>query len=69
VATWSEESPDQSGVVRVVVELPEVDKSDFEKNKSKNFKEMVNLRLRAAHGGYKRTVRGGGISRGEVEPG
>ncbi len=44
-------SPDHSGVARVVVKLPEMDISDFEKIKSKNFKKGMDLRLRMTFGG------------------
>ncbi len=49
-------SPDHGGVAwrgaaRVVVKLPEMDISDFEKIKSKNFKKAVDPRLRTACGG------------------
>jgi hypothetical protein len=44
----------------VVVELLEVDRSDFEKIKSKNYKKMVDLGLKAACGGCNRTIHGGG---------
>jgi hypothetical protein len=41
-------SPNQGGVSRVVVKLPEVDRYDFEKIKFNNFKKRVDLRLRMA---------------------
>ncbi len=49
-------SPDHGGVAwrgaaRVVVKLPEMDISDFEKIKSKNFKKGMDLRLRMTFGG------------------
>ncbi len=51
MAEQSGGSPDHSGVARVVVKLPEMDISDFEKIKSKNFKKAVDPRLRTACGG------------------
>jgi hypothetical protein len=41
----------------------------LKKIKSKNFKEMVDPRLRTACGGYKQTIRDGREARGEVEVG
>jgi hypothetical protein len=52
----------------VVVKLLEVDRSDFEKIKSKNSKKRANSRLRTACGGCNRTIRGGGEARGYFEP-
>jgi hypothetical protein len=40
-AAGGRESQEHGGVVRVTVELPKVGRSDFEKNKSKNFKNGV----------------------------
>jgi hypothetical protein len=50
-AERSGRNPNHSGIVRLVVKLSKVDKSDFEKIKSKNFKKVVDLRLRAVCGG------------------
>jgi hypothetical protein len=45
MAEQSEESLDHSGMARVAVGLLEVDISDFQKIKFKNFKKGVNPRL------------------------
>jgi hypothetical protein len=50
MAEQSGGSLDHGGVACVVVKLPEVDRSDFEKFKSKNFKKEVDLRLRMTCG-------------------
>jgi hypothetical protein len=68
-AEQSRESPDHDGTTCVVVELPKVDRPDFEKIKSKNFKEMADPRLRTACEGCKRTIHDGGEAIGEVELG
>lgn len=44
-------SPNHGGEVRVVVKLPEVERFDFKKIRSKNFKKVADLRLRTACGG------------------
>lgn len=48
MAERSERSSDHGGVARVVVKLPKVDRSDFKKIKSKNFKKGANPRLKRA---------------------
>lgn len=48
MAERSKGSPDHSRVARVVVKLHEVDRSDFENYKSKNFKKGADPRLRTA---------------------
>jgi hypothetical protein len=51
-----------------VVKLPKIDRFDFEKIKSKNFKKRPDLRQRAACGGWKWTIRGGGEANKAVGP-
>ncbi len=41
MANGSDEADEQSGVVRLRVEFPKVDRYEFEKPKSKNFKKMT----------------------------
>lgn len=50
VAAGSREVQEQGGVARLRVDLPEVDRSGFEKIKSKNFEKGVKPRLGAAGG-------------------
>lgn len=51
MAEGRKKCPDNSGMVRVLIELLEVNKSDFENIKSKNFKNGVDPGLKTARGG------------------
>jgi hypothetical protein len=51
MAGRSRGSLDHNGMVRVVMVLPEFDRSDFEKIKSKSFKKVVDPRPRTARSG------------------
>jgi hypothetical protein len=54
-----ETGPTADGVVRLRVELPDVDRSKLEKPKSKNFKEVVDPRMETTRGGGIRIVGSG----------
>jgi hypothetical protein len=56
MANGSDEADEQSGVVRLRVEFPKVDRYEFEKPKSKNFKEVADPRVGTTGGGRIRTV-------------
>jgi hypothetical protein len=47
MAERSREIQEHDGVVCMAVELPEIGRSDFEKNKSNNFKNRVDLGQRS----------------------
>jgi hypothetical protein len=51
MVSGSGETCDHGGEARLKVEFPEVDRYDFEKYKSKNLKNGVNLRLQMTVGG------------------
>lgn len=57
------EADEQSGVARLRVELPEVDIFEFEKPKSKKFKEVVDLPMKMAGGGIQAFGNGRGAFR------
>jgi hypothetical protein len=59
VGDGSGEAEEQGGVARLRVELLKVDRSEFEKPKSKNFKEVVDPRMETTGGGGIRAVGNG----------
>jgi hypothetical protein len=67
MADGSGEAEKQGGVTRVRVELPEINKFEFEIPKSKNFKEVADSRMEAAvEGGIRMVGNGRGAGKAGV---
>jgi hypothetical protein len=62
VAHGSGEAEEHDGVARLRVELLEVNRSDFEKPKSKEFKKMMDSQMGTIGGCGIRTIGDGGAS-------
>jgi hypothetical protein len=60
VADGSSEAEEHGGMTRLRVRLPEIDRSEFEKPKFKNFKKLSNLPKETVGGSRIREDGGGG---------
>jgi hypothetical protein len=67
VANGSGEAEEHGGVACLRVELPKVDRSEFEKPKSKDFKKMMDPRIRTAGQGGIRTIVDGRANKIDIQ--